>query len=312
MSTAEKTNQVRLVEVTTDRDGQRVDNFLSARMKGVPKAAIYRMIRKGQVRINGKRCKPASRLQDGDTVRIPPARTREDGQVIISERVLAQIKDAVLYQDSDLLVIDKPSGMAVHSGSGLPWGLIDVVRQMHPGTYLELAHRLDRETSGCLVLAKNGKSLGHLTRLFRENAIQKHYLCLLGGLMNADVMDVNAPLKKVQIDSERRVVVSEDGKSASTQFRLLQKYEDCSYAEAQIRSGRTHQIRVHAQFEGMPLAGDDKYSGQKSLRKWKNRGLRRLFLHAQRLTFDSLSGQNMTFSAPIPAGLKTVLDGLER
>ena len=311
MSPPEKSNGVRLVQVTADRAGQRLDNFLSAQLKGLPRSALYRIIRTGQVRINGKRCKPAARLEAGDMVRIPPARTREGNQVLISERVCTQIREAVLFEDPDLLVINKPSGMAVHSGSGLPWGLIDVVRQNRPDEYFELAHRLDRETSGCLVLARNGKSLSHLTRLFRDGSVHKHYLCLLDGRMNEALIKVDAALKKVQVGAESQMVVSEDGKAALTQFRLLQAFGDCSYAEAQLLTGRTHQIRVHALHLGMPLAGDEKYAGKASLDKWKARGLRRTFLHAQRLGFASLSGQEMEFNAPLPESLKSVLDELE-
>jgi 23S rRNA pseudouridine955/2504/2580 synthase len=307
----DKSSGVRHVQVSSDREGQRLDNFLSAQLKGLPKSAIYRMIRTGQVRINGKRCKPASRLEEGDAVRIPPARVRGDGPVTVSDRVCAQLHAAILFQDSDLMVVNKPSGMAVHSGSGLPWGLIDVLRQMHPGEYFELAHRLDRETSGCLVLARNGRSLNHLTRLFRQGNLQKYYLCLLDGRMKEPAIEVDVALKKVQAGPEREVIASEDGKAALTRFRLLQSWPDCSYAEAQILTGRTHQIRVHALHLGMPLAGDQKYARPESVSKWKSRGLHRTFLHAQRLVFDAISGEELQFEAPLPEALKSVLDRLE-
>jgi len=311
MSSNEISTGVRHVQVSSDHEGQRLDNFLSAQLKGLPRSAVYRMIRTGQVRINGKRCKALSRLQTGDSVRIPPARIRENGQPIISERVCSQIQQAVLFRNTDWLVIDKPSGMAVHSGSGLPWGLIDVVRQNYPGEYFELAHRLDRETSGCVVLARNGGALGHITRLFREGGIDKRYLCLLDGCMKESLIEVDAPLKKAHDDHERRVVVSQDGKSALTRFRLLRAYRACSYAEAELLTGRTHQIRVHAANIGMPVAGDSKYSGEESLNKWKSRGLNRLFLHAQQLNFKASSGEDMHFDAPLPVPLKAVIDGLE-
>ena len=311
MCPSDNNSGVRHVQVSEDRDGQRLDNFLSAQMKGLPRSALYRIIRKGQVRINGKRCKPASRLQAGDMVRIPPARVREDRQAIISERVCLQIRNAVLFESADLLVLDKPSGMAVHSGSGLPWGLIDVVRQNSPGEYFELAHRLDRETSGCLILARNGKSLSHLTQLFREGAVQKQYLCLLDGRMNEAMVEVSVPLKKVQSGGEKQVVASLDGKEALTRFRLLQAYADCSYAEAHLLTGRTHQIRVHALHMNMPLAGDEKYADVESLEKWKARGLKRTFLHAHHLKFVTASGEELEFSSPLPGSLRAVLDGLE-
>jgi 23S rRNA pseudouridine955/2504/2580 synthase len=311
MSIPDKTTGVRQVEVDKDRAGQRIDNFLSARLKGLPRSAVYRMIRTGQVRINGKRCKPTSRLEEGDIVRIPPARTRDDGQAVISDRILQQVRAAILFENQDLLVIDKPSGMAVHSGSGLPWGLVDVVRRIYPDEYIELAHRLDRETSGCLVLARNGSTLGHLNTLFRDDLVQKRYLCLLDGKMAESLVEVDAPLQKVQDQAESRVVVSEEGKSALTRFRLLQAYSDSSYVEAELRSGRTHQIRVHAQSIGLPLAGDEKYSDPGSIQRWKNRGLRRLFLHAHRLAFAAPTGEELDFSASLPADLGGVLDELE-
>ena len=311
MLSPDQCSTVRYVQVTPDREGQRLDNFLSAQLKGLPKSAIYRMIRTGQVRINGRRCKPSSRLEQGDAVRIPPARVRGNREVIVSDRVRSQLRAAVLFQDPDLMVVNKPSGMAVHSGSGLPWGLIDVVRQIHPGEYFELAPRLDRETSGCLVLARNGKALNHLTTLFREGLVQKYYLCLLDGRMVEPVIEINAALKKDHSGAERQIIVSEEGKTALTRFRLLEAWRDCSYAEAQPLTGRTHQIRVHAQHLGMPLAGDEKYAGRESADKWKARGLHRTFLHAHRLTFETLSGEESQFEAPLPESLTAVLNRCE-
>lgn len=312
MSPAEKNTGVRFAEVSGDRDGQRLDNFLTAQLKGLPRTAIYRMIRTGQVRINGKRCKPASRVAEGDKVRIPPARIREDGQAIIAPQVLRQVQDAILFEDSDILVVNKPSGMAVHSGSGLAWGLIDVVRQLQPGNYFELAHRLDRETSGCLLLAKNGKALRNLARLFKDNEIQKRYLCLMDGHMDEAVITVNAALKKIQGETEHRVIASEDGKYAKTRFHLLNNYADCSYAEAELLTGRTHQIRVHAEYLGSPLAGDSKYGTEEGRSRWRSKGLKRLFLHAHLLQFEMDSGREVIINAPLPEALASVLKGLEK
>jgi len=310
MSIANRTG-VRLVKVSADQDGQRLDNFLSARLKGLPRSALYRMIRTGQVRINGGRCKPSSRLCEDDEVRIPPARIREKGEMVISDRVCSQIRDAVIFKNSDLLVLNKPSGMAVHAGSGLPWGLIDVVRQIHPGEYCELAHRLDRGTSGCLLLARNGKTLKYLTGLFRDGRVQKFYLCLLDGEMKQALIEVDAPLKKVQAGAERQVEVNAEGKPALTRFRRLQAYAGCTYAEAELLTGRTHQIRVHARHIGMPLAGESRYASKESVKQWKKKGLHRVFLHAQRLSFTTSSGEEMAFDAPLPENLKAVLDRLE-
>jgi 23S rRNA pseudouridine955/2504/2580 synthase len=311
MSNQNKSSGVQRVRVDADRAGQRLDNFLSARLKGVPKSAVYRMIRTGQVRINGGRCKAATRLEQGDEVRIPPAHTRDKGDIVVSDRVIRQIEESIIYQSKDLLVINKPSGMAVHSGSGLPWGLIDVVRQDRPGEFIELVHRLDRDTSGCLVLARNGAALSHLTAQFRDTLVQKRYLCLMNGQMRDAIIEVDAPLLKVQSGKQGLVEVSEQGKAALTRFHLLQAYRESSYAEAELFTGRTHQIRAHAKHIGLPLAGDDRYSGRESLKKWKKRGLGRIFLHAHRLGLNAPSGESMTFDAPLPAPLREVLDSLE-
>jgi 23S rRNA pseudouridine955/2504/2580 synthase len=310
MSKKNSTGGVRTETVAADNDGQRLDNFISARLKGVPRSLVYRLIRTGQVRINGKRSKPASRIAEGDLVRIPPARVTERGEAVISERVIDSIKPCILHADDDMLVVDKPSGMAVHAGSGLPWGVIDVLRRLFPGEMLELAHRLDRETSGCLVLARNGASLRHLSGLFRDGQVDKRYLCLLDGVLPEALVEVDAPLARVHTGQERQVKVSPEGKPAQTNFRLLEGYSAASYAEAELLTGRTHQIRVHALHMGMPLAGDRRYSKRESVKRWRGLGLRRIFLHAHSMAFDGPAGEPVSFSAPLPDELRTVLDGL--
>jgi 23S rRNA pseudouridine955/2504/2580 synthase len=312
MSTNNSRSGVHLVHVDADRVGQRLDNFLSALMKGVPRSAVYRMIRTGQVRINGGRAKPATRLEEGDEVRIPPAQTRGQDKPPVSDRVRQQLRDAVLYQDRDLLVINKPAGMVVHAGSGLPWGLIDALRQDRPGEYLELAHRLDRETSGCLVLARGGAALNHLAAQFRDGLVRKRYLCLMDGRMPEDVIEVDAPLAKTETGPGGPVEVQEDGKPSLTRFRLLQRFHDCSYVEAELFTGRTHQIRAHARHIGLTLAGDAKYADPGALKKWQTRGLLRVFLHAHRLGLTAPSGAELEFSALLPDMLREVLDRLER
>jgi 23S rRNA pseudouridine955/2504/2580 synthase len=303
-----KKNAVRRVKVSPDRDGQRIDNFLGTQMKGVPKPAIYRMIRTGQVRINGKRCKPEHKLAAGDEVRVPPVRSLDHGPVCVSAAVINQVQAAILYEDVNYLIIDKPSGMAVHSGSALPWGLIDAVRQARPGEYVELAHRIDRETSGCVVLARNGQALGHLSAQFRNGTVVKHYLCLLDGRMKEARVVVDAPLLKVRQGDEHMMETDDEGKQALTHFRLLQTFADCSYAEAELFTGRTHQIRVHAAHIGLPWAGDDRYGSAAALKKWKARGLKRLFLHAHHLRFESLSGVAISCNSLLPDGLRRVLE----
>lgn len=310
MPTEDSKGGVRQAEVDADRAGQRVDNFLAAQLKGVPKSAIYRMIRTGQVRINGRRCKAATRLATGDRVRIPPARLQAKDQVEVSAGVLEQVRQAIVFENDDLLVVDKPSGMAVHSGSGLAWGIIDALRQLRPGHYLELAHRLDRDTSGCLVVARSGAALGHLSAQFRDGSIGKFYLCLLDGKLPQPLVEVNAPLLRAEAGSRRQVRVAPEGKQALTRFKLLQRCGDGSFAEAELLTGRTHQIRVHAQHLGMPLAGDALYSSRESLKKWRQRGLKRLFLHAHRVVLNGLEGADIEVSTPLPAELRAVLDGL--
>jgi 23S rRNA pseudouridine955/2504/2580 synthase len=311
MSTNDKHSGVRRVRVDADRHGQRLDNFLSALLKGVPKAAVYRMIRTGQVRVNGSRAKPAARLEEGDEIRVPPVRTRTQQQVTVSDEVRRQVRQAILHEDADLLVVNKPAGMAVHAGSGLPWGLIDALRQDRPQEYLELVHRLDRETSGCLLLARNGGALNMLSAQFRAGTVRKFYLCLMDGRLPEDLVEVDAPLSRAESETVSAVVSDADGKSARTRFRLLQRFRECSYVEAELLTGRTHQIRAHARHIGLPLAGDTKYAEREAVQRWRAIGLNRLFLHAHRLGLAVPSGEDMEFHAPLPDALRDVLDRLE-
>ena len=306
-------NGVRLESVPAARAGQRLDNFLVGRLKGVPRSMIYRLIRTGQVRINGKRCKPANRLQEGDEVRIPPARVAHREEAQVPERAIQQLGNRVLYRDGDVLVVDKPPGMAVHGGSGLPWGVIDVVRRLYPGSDLELAHRLDRETSGCLLLARSGPALNHFSAQFREGRVEKRYLCLMQGRLPEAVVEVDAPLRRVAPEGrDRAMAVMPDGKPARTRFRLLESWPDACYVEAELLTGRTHQIRVHALHLGMPLAGDAKYASKASCKSWRALGLKRIFLHAHALRLEHPGGEVLDVQAPLPDPLRSVLDRLER
>lgn len=310
MVTNKATFGVSHVEVTPDRDGQRLDNFLMARLKGVPRSVIYRIIRKGQVRVNGGRAKPFSKLKIGDIVRVPPAKTRDKNNAEIPDSVLQLLSRSICYEDQSIMVINKPAGMVVHGGSGLSWGVIDVIRKMRPEMSVDLVHRLDRDTSGCLLISLNGDALKFLNSQVLNNELDKRYLCLLDGLLNQAVIEVNAPIGKYERASERFMRVDPDGKSAHTTFRLLSKYGTCSFAEAELHTGRTHQIRVHAAHIGAALAGDKKYASSDRQKYWKGMKLKRLFLHAHQLKFKSLNGEEQMVNAPLPDDLRLLIDSL--
>jgi 23S rRNA pseudouridine955/2504/2580 synthase len=302
---------VRLVTVPDDRDGQRIDNFLAGQLKGVPKSLIYRLLRTGQVRINGKRAKPDARVGGGDSVRIPPVRMAPAGEQGVAPKALIdRIRQSVLFEDRDFLVLDKPAGIASHGGSGIAFGAIELLRQARPDESLELAHRLDRDTSGVLVLARRRASLTALQERIRDGHITKQYLALLHGHPKRSRFDINVPLRKFDLQGgERMVRVSDDGKPALTAFKIIGQHGDASFAEVTLYTGRTHQIRVHAQHAGHPLAGDEKYGLRDFNKAMREFGLRRLFLHAARFEFD-LNGKTHSFSAPLAPDLAAVLERL--
>jgi 23S rRNA pseudouridine955/2504/2580 synthase len=303
-------HQVKELRVPDDREGQRLDNFLARHLKGLPRAALYRLIRTGQVRVNGGRAKPDRKLSAGDAIRVPPVEYREPGDATVSQAVGEQIEQAILFEDEDLIVVDKPSGIAVHAGSGLAWGLIDAVRQIRPGKRIELVHRIDRETSGCLVLACSAQALQSLAEQFREGQVTKRYLCLLAGELKQAVVVVDEPIAATRRGGEKHMSVDEDGRNAITRFTQLERYAEATYARAEILTGRTHQIRVHAHHIGAPLAGDRKYGTRQQAKSWSHRGLKRLFLHAAELTLTAPSGEEIGFDAPLPPELRACLDGL--
>jgi 23S rRNA pseudouridine955/2504/2580 synthase len=262
MSSNDNRPAVAMATVTEDQLGQRLDNFLMVRLKGVPKSAIYRMIRKGEVRVNKGRIKPEYKLQVGDVVRIPPAHTKPvRDNVFVGDSLKMQLEAAILYEDDGLIVINKPSGLAVHGGSGVSLGVIEALRLMRPKQrFLELVHRLDRDTSGCLMVAKKRSVLKKLHEDLRDGRMGKTYLALLWGRWNGLEHRIEAPLRKFHLPSGERVVrVSADGKPSLTLFRQLELYGNATLVEAKPITGRTHQIRVHAQFAGHAIAGDDKY-----------------------------------------------------
>lgn len=302
---------VRQVVVGPERDGQRIDNALMTLLKGVPKSMIYRLLRTGQVRVNGKRAKPDTRLTDGDTLRIPPVRVaeREEGKAPAGGLV-ASVADAIVFEDKHFLVIDKPSGVASHGGSGVSHGAIELLRAARPQEHLELVHRLDRDTSGVLVFARTRAGLTGLQALIRANEVTKQYLCLMLGHPSKAKFDVNAPLlKSVLQGGERMVRVAENGKPSLTFFREMEQYPGARLMQATLGTGRTHQIRVHAAHIGHPLAGDPKYGDREMNKRFREMGLQRLFLHAAHLSFE-LDGRSYSFSTPLPDDLKAFLDVL--
>jgi 23S rRNA pseudouridine955/2504/2580 synthase len=302
---------VRQVEIGPERDGQRIDNALVTLLKGVPKSMIYRLLRTGQVRVNGKRAKPDTRLAQGDTLRIPPVRVAErPAEQGAPQAALAAVAEAVIFEDKHFLVIDKPAGMASHGGSGVSFGAIELLRQARPKDHLELVHRLDRDTSGVLVFARTRAGLTGLQAAIRAGEVTKQYLCLMVGRPNKAKFDVNAPLKKSVLQGgERMVRVAEDGKPSLTFFREMEQYPGARLMQATLGTGRTHQIRVHAAHVGHPLAGDPKYGDKEANKRFRELGLNRLFLHASNLSFE-LGGRAYGFSAPLPDDLKDVLDRL--
>jgi len=302
---------VRQVEIGPERDGQRIDNALVTLLKGVPKSMIYRLLRTGQVRVNGKRAKPDTRLSQGDMLRIPPVRVAERPvEEGAPQAAIAAAAQAVIFEDKHFLVMDKPAGMASHGGSGVSFGAIELLRQARPKEHLELVHRLDRDTSGVLVFARTRAGLTGLQAAIRAGEVTKQYLCLMVGHPQKAKFDVNAPLKKFVLQGgERMVRVADDGKPSLTFFREMEQYAGARLMQATLGTGRTHQIRVHAAHIGHPLAGDAKYGDKEANKRFRERGLNRLFLHASHMSFE-LDGRAYDFSAPLPDDLKSVLDGL--
>ena len=311
--------KVQFVEISADHAGQRIDNYLICQLKGVPKSLIYRIVRKGEVRVNKGRIKPEYRLKEGDVVRIPPVRQAEKkapGKV--SDKILKQVESRILFEDKRIMIINKPSGLAVHGGSGLSFGLIEVLRQLRPNdNQLELVHRLDRDTSGCLIIAKKRSALRRLHEQLREGTMDKRYLTLLKGKWKGRSKWVDAPLLKNVIKSgERLVFVDPKGKDARTQFIPYSVGDEASLMSVKLDTGRTHQIRVHAQHIGFPIAGDDKYGDDEFNRQLKSKGLKRLFLHAFSLKFhlpDTETGENVPIyvEAPLDEALVNTLNRLQ-
>ncbi len=303
--------QVQLVEITEDNNDQRLDNFLITRLKGVPKSRIYRIVRKGEVRVNKSRVDVKYRLVTGDWVRIPPVRIAErTPESFVAQSLKDSLLNGILFEDEGFIVINKPAGFAVHGGSGINSGIIEGLRLIRPEAhFLELVHRLDKDTSGCLLIAKKRSALRQLHTLFRDDQVNKTYIALLAGQWARKKLIVNAPLQKnISQGGERMVVISPSGKSAETLFRRMKLFQDATLVEASPKTGRTHQIRVHAASLGHPIVGDDRYGRDDINKQFKAKGYKRMFLHAATLAFQHpVSGAMLSVSAPLPAQLDQLL-----
>ena len=304
--------RVQRVRIPDDREGQRLDNFLLGMLKGAPKSLIYRICRTGEVRVNGRRARPDQRLVAGDEVRVPPVRLPESADATApADAQLERIESCILHEDRDFLVIDKPAGVASHGGSGVSFGAIELMRAARPRDTLELAHRLDRDTSGVLVLTRRRSALTALQAAIREGRVEKRYLALIEGALPKKRLVVDAPLRKSVLQGgERMVRVAADGKASRSRFAEIERFDGASLVEVALDTGRTHQIRVHAQHIAHPLAGDEKYGDRDFNRRMRAFGLRRLFLHAARFEFD-LGDRRHAFSAPLAPDLAAVIDALQ-
>lgn len=297
------TSSVQLLEVAPDHAGQRIDNYLRAQLKGVPKTLVYRILRKGEVRVNKGRIKPDYKLQAGDVIRVPPLRLAErDEPAPLAQGLLERLEAAIVYEDKALIVLNKPAGIAVHGGSGLNYGVIEAFRQLRPEFKdIELVHRLDRDTSGLLMIAKKRSMLRHLHEALRGDGVDKRYLALVRGSWPAVKKQVRAPLMKSNLRSgERMVEVNVEGKDALTLFRVVRRFgEFATLVEASPVTGRTHQIRVHARHAGHAIAGDSKYGDDDFTREVRELGGKRLFLHAHALRVPLSEGGELKLEAPV-------------
>ncbi len=292
--------------------GQRIDNFLVRVCKGVPKSHIYRILRSGEVRVNSRRVDQTYRLLEGDEVRIPPIRLAE--KEAVAPVPMGKPFD-IVFEDEALLVLDKPAGLAVHGGSGVSFGVIEQLRRQRPeAKFLELVHRLDRETSGLLIVAKKRSALTVLHDMMRDGKVQKRYLTMVAGRWLNPLQHIKQPLLKYLIDNgERRVSVNREGKPAHSIVRLVKRWRDFSLVEVELKTGRTHQIRVHLSHAGFPLCGDDKYGDFALNKQLEKEGLKRMFLHAAKLAFcHPLTDQAIELFAPLPAELENFVVAIEQ
>ena len=301
---------------TSDVEGQRLDNHLARNLKGVPRSMIYRILRRGEVRVNKGRVSPSYKLSEGDLIRIPPVTVTKGPVTIPSSRLhlVQDLKDRILFENDGILVVDKPSGLAAHGGSGIEFGLIEALRALRPEQrFLELAHRLDRDTSGCLIVAKRRSALRDLHEQFRQRQVHKRYLTLVPGKWDRRQNLVNAPLIRNELRSGERMVEVDfkNGQPSSTGFDIVEEFAGATLMAAMPHTGRTHQIRVHCAYVRHPVGGDEKYGDKEFNGFLREHGLHRMFLHAQRITFsDPVEGKLLKIEAPLPPELANILQVL--
>ncbi|GLP99918.1 pseudouridine synthase [Methylophaga thalassica] len=311
-----QSQKVQFIEISASQAGQRIDNFLLTLEKGVPKSRIYRAIRKGEVRVNKGRIKQTYKIEAGDVIRVPPLQVSEKtAPTEINESLQQQLLASIIFEDDAMLVLNKPSGLAVHAGTQIQVGVIEAFRLIKPELeFIELVHRLDRDTSGCLLIAKSRESLLNLQQQMLSDQIDKRYLTLLKGEMNSGEVYIEQPLQKNTVSSgERMVKVDPEGKSAKTLFIKRQSYGIAQLSEVKLFTGRTHQIRVHSAWSGHPVAGDDKYGDREFNKQMKTFGLKRLFLHAWRLGIHHpITQEPLSLEAPLPEKLQRVIKQLEQ
>lgn len=313
---AEIRTTVRQFEVTAEEAGQRLDNFVHKHLGDIPRSRVYRVIRKGEVRVNGHRAGPDTRLQANDKIRIPPVRVRPPEEIgRPSLELQERMRKAIIYEDDKLLVLDKPSGIAVHGGSGISFGVIEALRALRPEEHLELAHRLDRDTSGCLIVARSTAALRIVHALLREEdtTFEKRYLTLLKGPWDLGKKRIDAPLRTdTRVSGERTVRVDASGKPSLSEFRPVQFFgKRATLMEVSLLTGRTHQIRVHAAHAGHPVAGDEKYGDPEFNEAMSELGLKRMFLHAHSVSFDWPEGGQFSVNTPLPPELASVVEKIE-
>ena len=307
---------VRHIEVTAEQAGVRLDNFLTKLLGGVPRSRVFRIVRRGEVRVNGKRASPETRLQAGDSVRIPPLTLPSPDApppvARVPRTLIEAVRDCIIIETDRLLVINKPAGIACHGGCGVSFGIIEALRAARPEEPLELVHRLDRDTSGCLLVARKPAALRVLHAMMRDGQMEKGYLALVKGQWDLGKKRIDVPLNTdIRVGGERTVRVQQGGKSAVSTFSPVQFFRNrASLVEVDLDTGRTHQIRVHAAHAGHPVAGDDKYGDKDFNARMREEGLTRMFLHSHRISFDWPNGGDFSASAPLPPDLAGVLDAL--